>query len=160
MVEAESDLDKVSRWWAQTPEQLQQRTLIAWMGHEHIQRYINRRTTGDEALDWFSYILRKYFPTPVARALSLGCGEGGLEHHALAAGAVESFDAYDASQGAIETAQRTATELGLQARVNYGVTDVNRLQLAAGAYDAAFASMSIRHSLPHTASGGGDVGSP
>ncbi|MBZ5554795.1 MAG: class I SAM-dependent methyltransferase [Acidobacteriia bacterium] len=141
----DSSLSKVSKWWDQSPEELEQRSLIAWMEHEHIKRHINRRTTGDESLDWFRYILQQYFPTPVNRALSLGCGDGGLERYALHAGAVAIFDAYDASSGAIETARKTAEIEGLLPRINYAVADLNQLQVPINRYEAVFASMSIHH---------------
>jgi SAM-dependent methyltransferase len=115
------------------------------MEHEYVKKHINLRTTGDESLDWFSYVIQKYFRTPVERALSLGCGDGGLERHALDAGAVKRFDAYDASCGAIENAKKAAESKGLLQRVNYAVADLNLLCLEAGSYDSVFASMSIHH---------------
>ncbi|MGB7624916.1 MAG: class I SAM-dependent methyltransferase [Terriglobia bacterium] len=145
MNENRSAFDKVARWWAQSPEKLRQRAFIAWMEHEYVKKHINLRTTGDESLDWFSYILQRYFHPPVARALSLGSGDGGLERHALDAGAVERFDAYDASPGAIEDAKKSAKTKGLLHRVNYVVSDLNHLRLEAGGYDSVFASMSIHH---------------
>jgi SAM-dependent methyltransferase len=145
MNENQSTLDKVARWWAQSPEKLHQRDLIAWMEHAYVKKHINLRTTGDESLDWLSYVFQKYFPTPVERALSLGCGDGGLERHALDAGAVERFDAYDASSGAIENARKSAETKGLLHRVNYVVVDLNHLRVEAGGYDSVFASMSIHH---------------
>ncbi len=143
--DGESPLCKVGRWWDQSPEKLQQRGLIAWMEHDHIKRHINRRTTGDESLDWFNYILQKYFQTPVRRALSLGCGDGGLERHALSRGSVAAFDAYDASPGAVATAQKTATSMGLIHQINYSVVDMNCLKIAPESFEAVFASMSMHH---------------
>lgn len=145
MMEQESNLDKVSRWWDQSAEQHQQKRLISWLEHDHIKRHINRRITGDETLDWLTYVLQKYFQKPVERAISLGCGEGGLERHVLSAGAVNVFDAYDASHGAIENAKKAARDLGLLERVNYVVADLNNFKAREGAYDAVFASMSIHH---------------
>lgn len=141
----QSTLNKVAKWWARSPENLRQRALIAWMEHEYVKKHINLRTTGDESVDWLSYILQKYFRTPVERALSLGCGDGGLERHALEAGAVERFDAYDASCGAIENAKKSAQTRGLLHRINYIVADLNHLHVKADGYDSVFASMSIHH---------------
>src|SRR5260370_12126257 len=141
----ESDLERISKCWSQTPEQLEQRALTNWMEHHHIKRYIQKRTTGDESLDWLSYIIAKYFQTPVERALSLGCGCGGLERHAISMGAVKAFDADDVYEGAIESARRSAKEDGLDAQINYAITDLNQLTTSPEAYDAIFASMSIHH---------------
>ncbi len=141
----ELDLEKVSKCWSQTPEQLEQRALTNWMGHEHVKRHIQKRTTGDENLDWLSYIIAKYFQTPVERALSLGCGDGGLERHVLGSGAVKFFDAYDVSAGAIESARRKAEESGVLDKIRYAITDLNQLETLPEEYDAVFASMSIHH---------------
>jgi len=145
MTQREADLSKISKRWALSPEQLQQRVLISWMEHEHIKRYIHRRITGDESLDWFTYVLRKYFLAPAERALSLGCGQGGLERHALSSNAVHIFDAYDASYGAIEHAKKAAEKEGLLKRINYHIADMNLLELPEKIYDAVFASMSVHH---------------
>jgi SAM-dependent methyltransferase len=96
-------------------------------------------------LDWLTYVLRKFFPAPIERAVSLGCGEGGLERHALSVGAVDLFDAYDASEGAIQNARRHAEIVGHAQGVRYSVRDVNRFSSPGRIYDAAFASMSIHH---------------
>jgi len=145
MKDKESALKKVGRWWTQSPEKLQQRPLIAWMEHDYIKKHINRRTTGDESLDWFNYVLQKYFQASVERALSLGCGDGGLERHALTKGAVVTFDAYDASPGAIDGATQAAKDLGLLPQIHYAVADLNCFQAPAYPYGAVFASMSIHH---------------
>src|ERR1700676_2687664 len=145
MTDREAALVAVSRFWAETPEQRCQRALIAWMEHDHVRRYINRRTTGDDADDWLSYILRRYCDPPLERALSLGCGTGGLERHALASGCVKTFDACDVSEGAIESARAAAAAAGLGTRVDYSVADMNALDLGGARYDAVFASMSVHH---------------
>lgn len=145
MTEKDLTIEKVANWWGQSREERQEKLLVAWMEHDHIKRHINRRTTGDESLDWFNYVLQKYFKSPVERALSLGCGTGGLERHALWAEAVDFFDAYDISPGAIESAKKAAMEAGNLERINYKVADLNHIQLKRNAYDAAFASMSIHH---------------
>jgi len=141
----ESRLDKAGEWWTPSPEAIRQKALVAWMEHDHIKRHIQRRTTGDPSLDWLTYVLKKYFPVPVARALSLGCGEGGLERHALGAEAVGRFDAYDISPGAVDAARRAAASAGLSDRVHYAVKDLNDLRAPRKYYDAVFASMSIHH---------------
>lgn len=145
MTDHDAELVAASRFWAQTPEQRRQLALISWMEHEHVKRYINRRTTGADADDWFSYVLRRYCDPPLERAFSLGCGTGGLERNALASGGVQVVDACDASEGAIETALASAAEAELSTRVVYRVADMNVLDLGDTRYDAIFASMSVHH---------------
>jgi SAM-dependent methyltransferase len=135
---------KVDRFWADSPS-LQELRLISWMEHPRVQRYINSRTTGDPTLTWFPYVNQKYIPFPLSRALSLGCGKGGLERHAFSLGTVENFDAIDISSGSIDEARSTAQHLGLDSKVNYIVADLNELHLSPLEYDAVFASMSIHH---------------
>lgn len=145
MTNQDVDLAKVAEWWSQSPDSLQLGGLMSWMDHPHIKRYINRRITGDESLDWLTYITRKYFPKPAERAFSLGCGTGALERHALTAKAVEIFDACDISSGAIETAKQLAQDAHLFNRINYQIADLNTLQLPSEKYDVVFASMSVHH---------------
>lgn len=139
-----TDLERVDRFWTDSPS-LEAKRLISWMEHPRVIRYINSRTTGDSSLTWFPYIIQKYIPLPVSRALSLGCGTGGLERHALSIGAVETFDAIDISSGSINAARSTAQQMGLGSRVNYILDNLNELHLGPREYDIVFASMSIHH---------------
>jgi SAM-dependent methyltransferase len=138
-------LEKVSGFWAWSQERRSQLPQIAWSAHRHSLRHINRRVTGDASLDWLTYVLRKYFPAPAARAFTLACGPGNLERHALSTGAVQRFDACDASEGAVQDARTAAAAQGVLERIDYRVADVDRLTLPAGTYDAVFASMSVHH---------------
>lgn len=115
------------------------------MEHPHVKRYIHRRITGSESLDWLTWVLRTHCPAPIGRAYSLGCGPGNLEQHALACGAVERFEACDVSAGAIEQAKAAAAAQGILDRVDYRVEDINGLTLAPAAYDVVFAAMSAHH---------------
>jgi ubiquinone/menaquinone biosynthesis C-methylase UbiE len=139
-----TDVEKVDKYWADSPS-LEEKRLIAWMEHPRILRYINSRTTGDPIFTWFPYVVQKYIPVPVSRALSLGCGTGGLERHGLSIGAAEMFDAIDISSGSIDEARSTAQQLGLESKVNYKVGNLNKLQLGHQEYDVVFASMSVHH---------------
>ncbi len=137
-------LEKVARFWANSPS-LDELRLISWMEHPRVERYINSRTTGHAELTWFPYVNQKYIPTPVSRALSLGCGTGGLERHALNLGIVETFDAIDISSGSIDEARKAASNKGFGSKINYMVADLNNLKLSPQEYGAVFASMSIHH---------------
>jgi glycosyltransferase involved in cell wall biosynthesis/SAM-dependent methyltransferase len=117
-----------------------------WLDHKAIKRHcIYPMSTGSADEDWVNYVARKYFPEPVGKALSLGCGAGGLERHALSAGICSNFDAYDISEGSIEAAREEAQKAGFLDRINYVAADLNAITLEENAYDAVFASMAIHH---------------
>ncbi len=140
----DADLERVAQHWDRSVP-LEELQAISWLEHPRVRQYINSRVTGDPAQDWLPYVAHKYFPTPAARALSLGCGTGGLERHAFLLGAAEAFDAIDISPHCIERAQDAARAEGVADRVSYRLADVNRLTLDPNRYDAIFASMSIHH---------------
>jgi ubiquinone/menaquinone biosynthesis C-methylase UbiE len=124
----------------------------SWAEHPLVnQLYIHQLVSGNPAIGWLESIARRYFPAPVAHALSLGCGGGGLERHALSMNMAHRFDAYDISDGALELARRLAAEHDLAARITYQVADLNAMTLPANHYDAVFASQSVHHieSLEH-----------
>ncbi len=77
--------------------------------------------------------------------LSLGCGSGGLERHALQIGICEKFEAFDVAEGAIKVAQEEATKLGLKSKIQYQAKDINSIQLDVGRYDIVLASSSVHH---------------
>ena len=135
---------KVAKYWA-APASLEEKRMIAWMEHSYVNRHINRRTTGDASLDWLKYVSQKYFPEPVEKALTLGCGEGGLERAGLALRVARFFDAMDISDGAVESASAATGEMGFGNKTKYIVRDLNQLHLEPESYDAIFASMSLHH---------------
>lgn len=146
--EAAQSLNVVARHWGQRakPEEEARRRLTGWMNHPWVeQEYINRQVSGHPNQNWLMYAAHKYFQSPVPHALSLGCGSGGLERHALQLGIAERFDANDVSPDAISVAQRLLIDAGFGGRVNYTVADLNRPAFTAARYGAAFASMSIHH---------------
>lgn len=138
-----SGLNQVANFWAKSLS-TEEKKLVTWMEHPRVNRQINKRVTGNESINWFEYV-QKYFPSPINKALSLGCGEGGLERHGLQSGMVNYFDAIDVSQGSLEKAKTAAKNAGILEKINYTLTDVNNLVLPLNSYDAVFASMSIHH---------------
>lgn len=138
---------RVSEHWSRNVETRRSGEFAGnWLDHEAVLRlYINPMSTGSPDEKWFDYVARKYFSEPAGKALSLGCGGGGLERHGLALNVCESFDAYDISVGSIEAAKEEARKAGIEDRVNYAVADLNDISLEEDAYDAVFASMSVHH---------------
>ncbi|MCG8416250.1 MAG: class I SAM-dependent methyltransferase, partial [Pseudomonadales bacterium] len=110
-----------------------------------LQHYINPLVSKQTNRDWLSAIAHDYFKAPVNKALSLGCGGGGLERHALDLGIAHSFDAFDVSSEAIDVAISEAKRFKMISRIQYRVADLNRLEFELSVYEAAFASQSIHH---------------
>lgn len=109
------------------------------------QEYICPLISGQAHVGWLEYVARKYYPSPVPTALSLGCGGGGLERHGLQLRIAERFDAFDVSEDALQLAKEEAEKSAQLASINYTVANLNKLEFAENSYDAAFASQSVHH---------------
>jgi SAM-dependent methyltransferase len=120
--------------------------VTAWTDSLAVQRlYIHPTISGKPDENWLTWVARKYFPRPVERALSIGCGDGGLERHGLQLNIARTFDAFDISPAAVELARAKIHEMGHASCVCYAVADMNRHRLERGKYDAVFASMGLHH---------------
>lgn len=133
-------------WGERAREQLAPNKPNSWAECPVVnQEYICPLISGQPHVGWLEYVARKYYPSPVSAALSLGCGGGGLERHGLQLQIAERFDAYDVSEDAIRLAKEEATKSGQLASISYAVANLNRLEFTEHAYDAAFASQSVHH---------------
>jgi len=136
---------RVSDYWStQRAWQLGKGT--QWLELEAVQRRIAAKVSGDPAVDWLGYVATRYYAhrQPVARCLSLGCGEGSLERTLASNGFFIHCDAYDIAEGSINRARQTASIMGLNS-ITYKVADVNRLELPAISYDAVFVDSALHH---------------
>lgn len=137
----------VSELWSQRAVDLVSEVKpSSWTDLPQVNRlYIHPLLSRTPDVGWLELISRRYFSVPVTKALSLGCGGGGLERHGLILNMAEHFDAFDISDGALRLARELATEHKLSKRVNYQVADLNALVLPENYYDAVFASQSVHH---------------
>ena len=119
--------------------------LLSWDAHPCVERYINRRISGNPNESWLSFVKRQFCRGTFYYGLSLGCGWGSLERDAIRLGVCERFDAYDIASGAIETAKAEAAKQGLQDQTRYFCADLNRLVLEYDKYDICFAAGSLHH---------------
>ncbi len=133
--------------WAKRARELASGALpTAWSDHEYVNaKYIHPMVSGDPRVGWLEATAKRYFQTPVDKALSLGCGGGNLECHALHIDMARHFDAFDASPGSIELARELARKHELHHRVDYAVADLNVHEFAENHYDAVFAGQSVHH---------------
>jgi glycosyltransferase involved in cell wall biosynthesis/SAM-dependent methyltransferase len=116
--------------------------VLTWQDHPLIQAHINRLVSGDPAANWLEHFFRAGAPPGgFERALNLGCGQGGLEAHALSRGAVRRFHSLDLSPAAVAAARK----LLAGQPVEFEIVDINRIELAPEQYDVVFAASSLHH---------------
>ena len=118
---------------------------VSWLDSKLVQRrYLHPAIGGDPEANWLEYFKRRYLPHTVARGLTVGSGDGGLERHGAALGLCEHYDAFDVSPGAIEVARAAAARAGIP-NVTYAVQDLNHAAFEPARYDVAFSSMALHH---------------
>lgn len=118
---------------------------LYWQSYVLTQRHINRDISGGTDENWVNFTKRRFFPQRVDLALSLGCGDGALERHALQVGIAERFEAFDLAPEAIEVARGEAESAGFGDRVSYGISDLNTIELEPERYDAVFVAQALHH---------------
>jgi SAM-dependent methyltransferase len=116
-----------------------------WQSHPLTARHINRLITGSENESWLPFTKRRFFPEPVRRGLSLGCGDGGVEREAIGLEICAEVDGLDISQEALDAAATEAERLGLGKRIRYRQADLNDVRLKSDAYDVAFVVQALHH---------------
>lgn len=118
---------------------------LYWQSHVLTQKHINRAIAGGADENWVNFTKRRFFPKRARLALSLGCGYGVLERHALAVDIAERFDAFDISPEAVEVAGEEAARAGYGDRIAYEARDLNDIELVNDRYGAVFATQTLHH---------------
>jgi O-antigen biosynthesis protein len=111
-----------------------------WMAHPDVRAAINRRVSGDPNA-WPLFALKRWLGSraPIANAVSIGCGVGGLERGLVGEGIVRKLTGVDNSPAAIEEARRQAGP-----NIEYVVGDA-REYLRHHQFDAVFFHQSLHH---------------
>jgi SAM-dependent methyltransferase len=107
------------RWGRSDP------TIRSFWQSRVVQGEINRRVTGDPHLSPAAYFVRSYCQRPRGHALSLGCGDGGLEFELMSLGAAERMLAVDLSQARLDRA-KAATPPALQGQIEFKCVNLER----------------------------------
>ena len=119
-----------------------------WMAHPVVRARLNHLAAGrpdHDSYERLAVLLRERGDAvPIGRAVSLGCGFGGLERDLARRGIIAEIDAYDIAPGAIVEARRLADEAGLSG-LRYHVADLEHVEFAPGTVDVVFAHQSVHH---------------
>ena len=103
-----------------------------WNDLPPVQRYLNRRATGDPDLSWSEH-LAGYHGGAFGKALVLNCGNGWVERELVKAGLVAEAVGVDFSADLLGRAREEADRLGLPLR--YAELDTNSAQWPEGDFD-------------------------
>ena len=125
--------------------------LINWLDSPLVQdRCLKKLRVGDKLMSvtqWVLWVKEKYVSSRLNYGLSLGCGDGTLERHAISFDICSKFDAYDISGKSIEIAKCLSEKEGLATCINYHVADINNIILDKDKYDIIFVGMAMHHFL-------------
>ncbi len=142
---AEERRDRVAAVWSVDVEQAPG---WYWMAHPMVRARLNRLVSGDPEVDSYGHLANllraRGLTVPIERAVSLGCGFGGLERDLAGRGLIREIDAYDIAPGAIAEARRLAQAGGFTG-IRYHVADLETEALAPGQIDVVFAHQSVHH---------------
>ncbi len=142
-----SDRDVVAeRWGSLTSDSEAFSRAVYWLAIPEVFERYQRKLTGGRRGTWVESVLGEVFEgrLPLARILSLGCGDGSLERQLASLDAFKRCEAWDLSPGAIEAARRNAAAAGIGS-IDYAVADLNRIRLARSVYDAVWFNGSLHH---------------
>lgn len=120
-------------------------THASWLTELDVRCYVNQQISGDPH-QWPLDALQQYLGTfSRARALSIGCGTGGLERDLIRRNLFADVDALDGSLGSLAIARKEAKDLGMSDRIHYFASDFNAPILPSGRYDAVFIHQALHH---------------
>lgn len=119
----------------------------SWLQEWWLREYANTLIGGDIPLwpmDWFQ---RWLGGRTFERALTIGCGTGGLERDLVRRNLVQRIDAFDGSITSLAIASKQAAEEGMQSRIRYFASDFNAPALPEATYDLVLFQESAHHVL-------------
>jgi 2-polyprenyl-3-methyl-5-hydroxy-6-metoxy-1,4-benzoquinol methylase len=145
------NINKASSYWDENVKLHEKpKVVVSWLDlplmQDHCLKKLKVGVKVMSVTQWVLWVKEKYLPsTTLDYGLSLGCGDGTLERHAISFNICSRFDAYDISSKSIEVAKKHSEEGGFSDRINYQVADLNNIILPSNKYDIIFAGMSIHH---------------
>jgi 2-polyprenyl-3-methyl-5-hydroxy-6-metoxy-1,4-benzoquinol methylase len=119
--------------------------MLGWLDSPLVQRlYVQPRTCGSPEGNWLISLVESLGISRDGRWLSIACGSGGLERFAAEHGLCASIEGVDIAPQAIELAQRTAQEQGLD-NAQFRVLDLETARLPPDHYDVILCGMGLHH---------------
>ncbi|MHB8798284.1 MAG: class I SAM-dependent methyltransferase [Thermoanaerobaculia bacterium] len=117
-----------------------------WTQLAQVRELINRRISGDPAVDAYMYFLRTRLSgrLPVDSALTIGCGEGALERGLAGHSFATRHDAVDVAPRAVERAAAAARQAGLE-HLRYHVANADSMELEPDSYDVVLGVQAVHH---------------
>ena len=123
---------------------------VSWLDSQIIIDSLVRKDSKGKHVNvsqWLKWIKERYAEKPFRAGLSIGCGDGTLERHALQLEICQKMDGFDLSKRSVEISRDTAKKEGLEDKITYSVADMNEHFLPENKYDIAFCGMSLHHIL-------------
>ena len=135
-------VEKVADWWS---DPLSEAPGTQWTEVPGVPENMNRRATGDPAIDWITHSgsLLASLPKPV-KALSIGCGFGRIERVLRRKEICQLIHGVDVAENAVEAARKAAQAEGLQG-LTHEVADLNTAKFPADTYDVVYAHAALHH---------------
>jgi 2-polyprenyl-3-methyl-5-hydroxy-6-metoxy-1,4-benzoquinol methylase len=135
-------IKKAADWWGDPQSEAPE---TQWVTVPGVKENMNRRATGDPAIDWISHsaTLLSSLAKPI-KALSLSCGFGIIERVLRSHDFCQIIHGVDVAENAIESARKTAEAEGLDG-LTYEVADLNTVQFPSETYDVVYAHAALHH---------------
>ena len=120
-------------------------THASWLAEIDVRRYVNEQISGHPGLWPLDALEQAVGRDQRMRALSIGCGTGGLERDLVRRDLFRDVDALDGSLGSLAIARKEARDLGMSDRIHYFASDFNAPVLPSRCYDAVFVHQALHH---------------
>ncbi len=135
------DSQKTAKYWEKQPQYGSN-----WYSFPITSAYIIESVTGQSEKPITFWLIEKYLTDlPIKRLLVVCCGHGNKERGLAEVGLFEKCDAYDISEGAINSARELAVRAGVAHKIHYGFMDFNSPGLMENEYDLVLCNGALHH---------------
>jgi SAM-dependent methyltransferase len=137
---------KVSELWSSQFDKMRADASY-WDNNSIVREHIYRLITGSQS-HWLPWLFNEYFKLAANfdRVLSIGCGDGAHELEILRTGKVKFLQAFDLSEGAVQTARKRLQDAGIpSSSYCIDVADANNLTEHFGKFDLILCIASAHH---------------